>query len=185
MQAATNPRLARRSVADASVLRELSSRFPRQGCVEAIYLRPARDTPVTEVSKAIALAGRGLDGDRSTAGARAGHDRQVTLIQQEHVALIAAWTGREAIDAALFRRNLVISGVNLLAARTLFADRPVRIHIGHEVVLVVTGSCDPCSKMEAALGAGGYNAMRGHGGVTARIDIGGTIAVRDAVRVVA
>ena len=79
----------------------------------------------------------------------------------------------------------MIAGVNLLAARTLFADRPVRMHIGDEVVLIVTGSCDPCSKMEAALGPGAYNAMRGHGGVTATIDTGGRIAVRDLVRVAA
>ena len=185
MPAATNPRLARRSVAGASLLRELSSRFPRAGRVEAIYLRPARDVPAGSVDAALAIAGRGLEGDRSAAGARAGHKRQVTLIQHEHVPLIAAWTGRDAIDAALFRRNLVIAGINLLAARTLFADRPVRIRIGGEVVLIVTGSCDPCSKMEAALGPRAYNAMRGDGGLTATIDTGGRIAVHDVVRIVA
>jgi len=161
------------------MLREPTRHFPLTGRVEAIYLRPARDIPAVRVSTAHAMAGRGLDGDR----ARGGNNREVTIIQHEHVPLIAAWTGKTEIDAAVFRRNLVISGVNLLAARALFADQPVTMRIGDEVVLTMTGSCDPCSKMEAALGNGGYNAMRGHGGLTAKIESSGRIAAGDAVLV--
>ena len=69
----------------------------------------------------------------------------------------------------LVRRNLVVEGINLLALK----GRLVRIG---EAVLEVTGECHPCSRMEQALGVGGYNAMRGQGGLTARVMVGGDAA---------
>ena len=165
------------------MLRDLARQFARAGRVESIFLRPERDVPVVGVRAATAVAGRGLEGDRSARGARSGHKRQVTLIQAEHLPVVASFMGHPALDAALLRRNLVVSGVNLVATRALFKDQEIRIHVGDAAILAITGPCDPCSKMEAALGPGGWNAMRGHGGMTARIDVGGTIAVGDIVEV--
>ncbi len=170
----------------ADDLRALTQRFPRPGRIKAIWLRPGRGLPSLSVQSAEALAGRGLAGDRSAERQPAGlggGKRQVTLIQAEHLPLIAAWSGLADLDAGALRRNLLVSGINLLGLRSPFADQKVLVRIGAEVQLEITGPCDPCSKMEELLGPGGYNAMRGHGGVTARVLEGGFIAVGDVVRV--
>jgi MOSC domain-containing protein YiiM len=166
-------------------LRSLVARFPRAGRVEAIFLRPARREAAISVAAANAIEGRGLEGDRGALRVRAGSapaKRQVTLIQAEHLPVIAVLLGREQVDASLLRRNLVISGINLLAARALFKDQSLVLRIGGEVTLELTGPCEPCSRMEEVLGPGGYNALRGHGGMTASVLTGGMLRVGDAVR---
>ena len=149
----------------------LMSSLPRAGRVEWIGLRPQRDVEMVSVPEALAITGRGLQGDRY---ASSSGKRGMTLIQAEHLPVIAALAGHDRVAAALLRRNLVVSGIPLVALKGR------RFRIG-EVLLEGTDECAPCSRMEAALGAGGYNAMRGHGGLCARILEGGQFRQGDVV----
>ena len=155
-----------------SPLRALMETFPHAGKLEWIGLRPARRAPLQSFNHVEVLADHGLAGDHQAQ--HAGGLRQVTLIQREHLTAVAALLGRDAVDPALTRRNLVVSGINLLALHDAQFD------IGG-VVFEGAGLCEPCSRMEEALGVGGYNAMRGHGGITARVLGGGVIRVGDLV----
>ncbi len=149
----------------------LMSTLPRHGRVEWIGLRPRRDEAMIEVAEVLAVAGKGLQGDRYASGSG---NRGVTLIQSEHLPAIASLAGHAKIEGALLRRNVIVSGLPVVALKGR------RFRIG-EVLLEGIEPCDPCSRMEAALGPGGYNAMRGHGGLCARILEGGRFRVGDAV----
>ncbi len=144
----------------------------RRGHLAWIGLRPARRADMLAPETATLVAGHGIEGDRyrtSRDGAR-----QVTLIAAEDIAAVAAFLGRDTIAPDLLRRNFVTRGVNLAALKGH------RFRIG-AAVLEGSGDCAPCSRMEEALGEGGYNAMRGHGGITARIIESGDVRVGDAI----
>ena len=154
-----------------SPLARLMATLPRAGKVEWIGLRPARDEAMIATGTVEAIAGAGLVGDRYTGGSG---KRGITLIQAEHLPAIAALAQRPDLTPALLRRNVVVSGIPLIALKQR------RFRIG-TAVFEGTEECDPCSRMEDALGPGGYNAMRGHGGLCARIVEGGTFGLGDAL----
>lgn len=152
-------------------LQELLNRLPQRGQVTWIGVRPAAGQPMSVVTTVLAQQGSGLFGDRFKARS---NDREVTLIQAEHINAVASMMGIEQIGPEILRRNIVVSGLNLLALKGK------RFKVG-EAVLEYTGPAHPCSKMEKALGAGGYNAMRGHGGITSSIVSSGQITLGDNV----
>ena len=165
-------------------LRELVTHFAGRGRIEAIVIRPARLADTVFVDQAQAVPGRGLLGDHRANSHRENDDatrRELTLIQHEHLPLIAAWCSLPQVDAQHLRRNLVISGLNLIAMRSPFPAQTMTWRIGAQVRIEMTGPCAPCSRIEAQLGRGGYSAMRGHGGMTARLVTGGVIRVGDDV----
>jgi len=104
-------------------------------------------------------------------------------VQAEHLPVIEALLAsrprelaaeRVRVTPEVLRRNLVVEGLNVKALQSL------RFRIG-DAVFEGAASCEPCSKMEAALGPGGYHAMRGMGGIVARIVRSGRFRLGDEV----
>ena len=143
--------------------------YPRVGRVEWIGLTPSKGAALNQVDRVEAHVGTGLEGDRHCAAGRPGSTRQVTLVQQEHFAVMSAMLERDVLPGDI-RRNISVSGINL------FSLRFARFRVG-DALLQGTGICAPCNRMEKILGPGGFNIMRGMGGITARVIEAGEIAV--------
>lgn len=151
---------------------DLKNTLPQTGRLEWIGIAKSRRAEIEELTSARLQPGTGIEGEHhATSGTS---DRQVTLIQHEHLPAIASLVHKDSIRPNRLRRNLVVSGINLLALK----DQTFRVG---DVLLKGSGLCAPCSLMEENLGPGGYNAMRGHGGITAIVVEGGEIQIGDAV----
>lgn len=153
-----------------STLARLLDAPVRDGALVWIGIRPARRAAIVELESVELFAQQGVAGDHH----RSRGARQVTLVERERVAAIGSYLGARVQPGEL-RRNLMVEGINLLALKGW------RFAIG-EAVLEWSGECHPCSRMEEALGLGGYHAVRGHGGITARIVVGARVRVGDPVR---
>lgn len=154
-------------------IKQLIRKLPQQGQVEWLGIRPEKKAPI-QVVETVAVLANGLEGDHYAG--RSGN-RSITLIQAEHIEAITSLLHKKPIDPAELRRNIVISGINLLALK----DREFKIGTA---VLKMTGLCHPCSRMEENLGEGGYNAVRGHGGINARVISPGEIKLKDKVEAI-
>ncbi|SPJ24497.1 MOSC domain-containing protein [Palleronia abyssalis] len=149
-------------------LKAMMARHAQTGRVTWIGVRSGRRAQVQAVDAA-RIVEQGLEGDHGRPGKRA-----VTLIQAEHLPVIAALLGRDVVPPEDLRRNVAVAGINLAALKR----EDVRLG---DAVLRIEGPCPPCSRMEETFGAGGYSAVRGHGGWYASVISGGDVAVGDRV----
>ncbi|WP_085747731.1 MOSC domain-containing protein [Pseudomonas sp. R45(2017)] len=158
-------------------LQQLIADVPQTGCVRWIGVRPESRGPMLALDAVEARLEAGLTGDHARPGVR--NARQVTLIQWEHLAVISALMGRpheHPVTPEDLRRNLVISGINL------FSLKGRRFRIG-QAIFETTGWCQPCARLQNNLGPGTFQAVRGHGGITARVLQSGIIRLGDSVSV--
>jgi MOSC domain-containing protein YiiM len=139
------------------------------GHVEAIAIAADREGPMVVVERAVAHAGRGLEGDRYHDGRGTfsnrhalGHD--LTLIEAE-----------ASGDPVAARRNVVTRGIDLNA----LVGR--RFAVG-EVECAGRRLCEPCAHLEKLTKPGTLRALVHIGGLRADVLRGGTIRAGDAVR---
>lgn len=138
------------------------------GVVEALVVAPAAEAPVVLVEEAVAVPGRGLEGDRYGAGAgtfasgRAGS--ALTLVD----AVVLESLGGD-ID---HRRNVVVRGTDLDA----LVGRDFSLG---EVQCRGRRLCEPCAHLDRLNGGGILRPLVHRGGLRADIVVGGTIRVGD------
>lgn len=138
--------------------------------MEWIGIRPGKKQSLKALHQ-VSILEKGLEGDHY---AGSSGKRAVTLIQAEHITSIASLLHKDKIEPGELRRNIVVSGINLLALK----GREFKIGTA---ILKMTSLCHPCSRMEETFGEGGYNAVRGHGGINACVIHPGEIKLTDKV----
>ena len=152
----------------------------QSGSVEAIYVSPEAGVLPTAVESVVAVAGRGLEGDRyfrdagTFSDAPRSNGRDITLIEAEAVEGLARDTGIE-LEPAATRRNVVTRGIALndLVGR--------RFTVG-EVECMGRRLCDPCSHLEKLTQPGVLKGLVERGGLRADVVREGQIRVGDEVR---
>ena len=132
--------------------------------------RPAGEHEIIEVDEIRCVAGNGIERDRYF-GHKADYKGQITFFADDEVYrdLRAAFAGC-GVDPSAFRRNVITRGLDLNAL------------IGREfeiqgVRFFGTEECRPCYWMDRAFAPGAEEAMRGRGGLRARIVTDGTLRV--------
>lgn len=151
-----------------------------QGIVVAINIAPKGRAPMSTVSEARAVPGKGLDGDRyfhqvGTFSNKPGPDRELTLIEVE---ALEGLKRDYAIDLEPrdSRRNIVTRRV------------PLNHLVGREfkvggATLKGIRLCEPCSHLEELTRDGVKRGLVHRGGLRAEIVSEGTIRVGDAIEI--
>ncbi len=146
---------------------------PPTGSVVEIWLAGVAAAPMDRMPEVEAVPGRGLAGDRYAAGGGTWArypdlEKQVTLIDRDDVAAVAADVGADLVPGDT-RRNLVTAGVDLPAlVGRWFA-------VG-DALLFGMKRCPPCTHLERLTGARLVKAMLHRGGINAAVFAGGWIA---------
>jgi MOSC domain-containing protein YiiM len=147
------------------------------GVIEGIYLAREGGAPVELVEEVEALKGCGLKGDRYCSGighwSRFERDCGVTFVEAEDLDRIGQETGLR-VQNGEHRRNIVTRGVSLNDLRR------ARFRVG-EAVFGYGRPCSVCRHIERLTEPGMAQALKGRGGMCARVLKGGRVRSGDAI----
>jgi MOSC domain-containing protein YiiM len=148
------------------------------GFVEGIFLAPEAGAEMKSVQAATALEGCGIEGDRYCAGtghwSRFGKVCEATFIAAEDLDNIEREAG-VGVKNGEHRRNVVTTGISLRTLR-----RGERFRVG-EVLFEYRGPRSVCRYIERLTEPGMTQALKGRGGICARVIETGTVRVGDGI----
>jgi MOSC domain-containing protein YiiM len=133
--------------------------------------KPPGENATVGVREARCLAGRGIEGDRYL-DFKEDYKGQVTFFAQEVYERLCAQFGVQGQSPGVLRRNIITEGVDLNALiGTEFEVQGVRFFGTQESA--------PCHWMNTAFAEGAEDALKGNGGLRARILSDGVLRVDD------
>ena len=141
-----------------------------EGSVVSMRLNVGSRKPMKEVDSARVITGQGIEGDRHLKEDGSRSRRQILIMDRETL-------GNFSLDDGIIRENITVVGMDFSSI-----DAGDRVSIGREVVLEITGECEPCARMDE-IRAGLQNELDGQRGMLAYAEKGGLISVGDAISV--
>jgi MOSC domain-containing protein YiiM len=150
-----------------------------KGVVEGIFIASKGSAAMERVEEVRTIEGCGIEGDRYCEGtgfwSRYGDVCEVTLIESEDLDYIQNELGI-SVKNGEHRRNIITSGIRLGDLRRK------RFRIG-ESVLEYDRSRPPCKHVQDLSEPGMTRALKGRGGICARVVEEGVIRALDAIAV--
>lgn len=126
--------------------------------------------PMKEIAQANFITGQGMQGDRHLRSDGLRAKRQVLIMDVETL-------NHFGLEPGQVRENVTLEGLDL---STISAGD--RVSLGADVVLEITGDCEPCARMDE-IRPGLKEEIDGKRGVLAFVEKGGVVSIGSEVGV--
>ncbi len=146
------------------------------GCLKQIFISPENGGILLEKNSVKAVASKGLEGDRYFSRNDMDNFNAITFIEEKAANICRSRLGKN-FDTSQFRRNLIVSGIDLNS----LVGRKFRVGsaeiLGYEL-------CHPCRYLSDLLDADLLDGLKNIGGIRAKIVRSATIKTGDSVEII-